>query len=112
MVCSFGGSLRESLLWLRRLVMRNDSQRNGDGEAMVPRPGRVNNGIIPNSFKTLSSYLKIVSSGASTVASTVRSAASAASAIVERDGETNHDQVRLQKIIYFLYSPLIWIISC
>ncbi|KAL6544429.1 hypothetical protein OROMI_023291 [Orobanche minor] len=75
--------------------MRNDGQRNGDGGALVPIPGRINNGIIPNSFKTLSSYLKIVSSGASTVASTVRSAASAASAVVERerDGETNHYQV-------------------
>ncbi|KAI3466209.1 hypothetical protein Pfo_022872 [Paulownia fortunei] len=75
--------------------MRNDSQRSGDGGALVPRPGKVNNGVIPNSFKALSSYLRIVSSGASTVASTVRSAASAASAVVERerDGETNHDQV-------------------
>lgn len=72
--------------------MRNDSQRSGDGGAVVPR-GKVNNGILPNSFKAFSSYLKIVSSGASTVASTVRSAASAASAIVERDSDTNHDQV-------------------
>ncbi|KAH6835528.1 hypothetical protein C2S53_015621 [Perilla frutescens var. hirtella] len=72
--------------------MRNDSQKSGDGGAVVPR-GRVNNGILPNSFRAFSSYLKIVSSGASTVASTLRSAASAASAIVERDGETNHDQV-------------------
>ncbi|KAL0362269.1 UNVERIFIED_CONTAM: Autophagy-related protein 18f [Sesamum calycinum] len=54
---------------------------------------RGSNGIIPNSFKALSSYLRVVSSGASTVASTVRSAASAASsAIVERDGDANHDQ--------------------
>ncbi|KAL3636806.1 hypothetical protein CASFOL_019105 [Castilleja foliolosa] len=78
--------------------MRNDIQRSGDGGAVVPIPGRINrinNGIIPNSFKTISSYLKIVSSGASTVASTVRSAASAASAVVERerDGETNHYHV-------------------
>ncbi|KAK6132958.1 hypothetical protein DH2020_033249 [Rehmannia glutinosa] len=75
--------------------MRNDSQRSGDGGALVPLSGRVNNGIIPNSFKALSSYLRIVSSGASTVASTVRSAASAASAAVERerDGDTNHYQL-------------------
>ncbi|XP_042063600.1 autophagy-related protein 18f-like isoform X2 [Salvia splendens] len=71
--------------------MRNDSQKSDDCGSVVPR-GRVNNGILPN-FRTFSSYLKIVSSGASTVASTVRSAASAASAIVERDGDTNHDQV-------------------
>ncbi|KAK6154397.1 hypothetical protein DH2020_008645 [Rehmannia glutinosa] len=76
--------------------MRNDSQRSGDGGALVPLSGRVNNGIIPNSFKALSSYLRIVSSGASTVASTVRSAASAASAAVERerDGDTNHYQCK------------------
>ncbi|KAL0302074.1 UNVERIFIED_CONTAM: Autophagy-related protein 18f [Sesamum radiatum] len=74
--------------------MRNDGQKSGDGGALVPRPGRGSNGIIPNSFKALSSYLRVVSSGASTVASTVRSAASAASsAIVERDGDANHDQV-------------------
>ncbi|XP_020553986.1 autophagy-related protein 18f isoform X1 [Sesamum indicum] len=72
--------------------MRNGGT-GGDGGALVPRPGKGNNGIIPNSFKALSSYLKIVSSGASTVASTVRSAASAASAVVERDTETKHDQV-------------------
>ncbi|KAL1567049.1 autophagy-related protein 18f-like isoform X2 [Salvia divinorum] len=72
--------------------MRNDSQKTGDGGSVVPR-GRVNNGILPNSFRAFSSYLKIVSSGASTVASTVRSAASAASAIAERDGDTSHDQV-------------------
>ncbi|KAL0320759.1 UNVERIFIED_CONTAM: hypothetical protein Sradi_5337400 [Sesamum radiatum] len=76
--------------------MRNDGQKSGGGGALVPRPGRGNNGIIPSSFKALSSYLRVVSSGASTVASTVRSAASAASsAIVERDGDSNHDQVRL-----------------
>ncbi|KAG6423811.1 hypothetical protein SASPL_114214 [Salvia splendens] len=79
--------------WLFLLGMRNDSQKSGDGGSVVPR-GRVNNGLLPN-FRTFSSYLKIVSSGASTVASTVRSAASAASAIVERDGDTNHDQVEL-----------------
>lgn len=72
--------------------MRNDCQKSGDGGGVVPR-GRVNNRKLPNSFKAFSSYLKIVSSGASTVASTVRSAASAASAIVERDSDTNHDQV-------------------
>ncbi|XP_042041791.1 autophagy-related protein 18f-like isoform X1 [Salvia splendens] len=72
--------------------MRNHSQKSGDSGSVVPR-GRVNNGILPNSFRAFSSYLKIVSSGASTVASTVRSAASAASAIVERDGDTSHDQI-------------------
>ncbi|KAI3456987.1 hypothetical protein Pfo_013650 [Paulownia fortunei] len=76
--------------------MRNVSQKcgtGGDGGALVPRPGRGNNGIIPNSLKAFSSYLRIVSSGASTVASTVRSAAYAASAIAERDTDSNHDQV-------------------
>ncbi|XP_075503183.1 LOW QUALITY PROTEIN: autophagy-related protein 18f-like [Primulina tabacum] len=74
--------------------MRNDIQRSGgDGGAIAPRQGKGNNGIIPNSFKAISSYLRIVSSGASTVASTVRSAATAASAVVERDIETNTEQV-------------------
>ncbi|XP_071701798.1 autophagy-related protein 18f-like isoform X2 [Rutidosis leptorrhynchoides] len=55
--------------------------------------GGSNNGFIPNSFRSLSSYLRIVSSGASTVASTVRSAASAASTIVDRDTDVVPDQV-------------------
>lgn len=88
-------------LWFFHLGMRNDSQKSGDGGSVVPR-GRVNNGILPNSFRAFSSYLKIVSSGASSVASTVRSAASAASAIVERDGDTNHDQVWLLEIHIFM----------
>ncbi|XP_076959715.1 autophagy-related protein 18f-like [Bidens hawaiensis] len=49
------------------------------------------NGIIPSSIRSFSSYLRIVSSGASTVASTVRSSAS--SAIVDRDSDSGHDQV-------------------
>nr|GMC76575.1 autophagy-related protein 18F-like [Ipomoea batatas] len=48
------------------------------------------NGFIPTSFRALS---RIMSSGASTVASTVKSAASAASAIVDRDNESTHCQV-------------------
>ncbi|KAG9159585.1 hypothetical protein Leryth_013567 [Lithospermum erythrorhizon] len=57
----------------------------------VARAGRGNNnGLIPSSFRTLSGYLRVLSSGASTV---VRSAASAASAIVERESESSHDQV-------------------
>ncbi|GFZ07458.1 autophagy 18 F-like protein [Actinidia rufa] len=69
--------------------MRNEGQKP---QGAVPRSGR-NNGIIPTSFRALSSYLRIVSSGASSVASTVRSAASAASAIVERESDAGHDQV-------------------
>lgn len=74
--------------------MKNDCQRRRgvgvDMEALVPRSGRSNNGIIPNSFKSLSSYLKFVSSGASTVAASVRSATSS---VGVRDSETSHDQV-------------------
>lgn len=63
-----------------------DGQRpQGD----VSRCGRTN-GVIPNSFRAISSYLRIVRSGASTVA---RSAASVASSIVERDHVVGHDQV-------------------
>lgn len=64
--------------------MRNDGQKQ--------QPGRTN-GFIPTSFRALSSYLRIVSSGASSVA---RSAASAASAIVERDSDNSPDQVLLE----------------
>lgn len=74
--------------------MKNDCQKRGgvgvDMEALVTRSGRSNNGIIPNSFKSLSSYLKFVSSGASTVTASVRSATSS---VGERDSETSHDQV-------------------
>ncbi|XP_027172544.1 autophagy-related protein 18f [Coffea eugenioides] len=71
--------------------MRNDGQKPGGGNG--GGGGSSGGGFIPTSFKALSSYLRIVSSGASTVASTVRSAASAASAIVERDSDSFHDQV-------------------
>ncbi|CAH1428673.1 unnamed protein product [Lactuca virosa] len=68
----------------------DQKQRQGGGGG-----GRIgsNNGFIPSSFRSLSSYLRIVSSGASTVASTVRSAASAASTIVDRDNDAVPDQV-------------------
>uniref|UniRef100_A0A5B7B4D3 Putative autophagy-related protein 18f isoform X1 n=1 Tax=Davidia involucrata TaxID=16924 RepID=A0A5B7B4D3_DAVIN len=69
--------------------MRNDGKKP---QGVMPRPGRAN-GFIPT-FRALSSYLRIVSSGASTVASTVRSAASAATAIVDRDNAVSHDQVQ------------------
>jgi len=69
------------------LGMRNDGQKQQQGG--VPRPARPN-GFIPSSFRAISSYLRIVSSGASTVA---RSAASVASSIVDRDDDASHDQV-------------------
>ncbi|KAK9268924.1 hypothetical protein L1049_000689 [Liquidambar formosana] len=74
-----------ALIWV--FGMRNDGQKPQGG---VPRSGRTN-GFIPSSFRAISSYLRIVSSGASTVASNVRSAASAA--IVDRDDDASHDQV-------------------
>ncbi|KAL3508537.1 hypothetical protein ACH5RR_027938 [Cinchona calisaya] len=76
--------------------MRNDGQKPVQGGGGSGGAGRSSGGggFIPTSFKAFSSYLKIVSSGASSVASSVRSAASAASAIVERDSESTHDQVQ------------------
>ncbi|KAJ4981654.1 hypothetical protein NE237_032491 [Protea cynaroides] len=69
--------------------MKNDGQKSQD---VVPKSGH---GFIPNSLRTISSYWKIVSSGASTVASTVRSAsASVASSIVDRDDDASRDQVQ------------------
>ena len=67
--------------------MMNDGGQKQHGG--VPRHAKTN-GFIPSSFRALSSYLRIVSSGASTVA---RSAVSVASSIVDRDDDTNHDQV-------------------
>ncbi|XP_010931238.1 autophagy-related protein 18f [Elaeis guineensis] len=70
--------------------MRNDVQRPQGGA--VPRNGRSNNGFF--SLRSLSNYIRIVSSGASTVASTVRSAgASVASSIADRDDDAGRDQV-------------------
>ncbi|MCH98689.1 autophagy-related protein 18f-like [Trifolium medium] len=76
--------------------MRND----GHKQQLLHHPGGVGvgvgggggrtNGFIPSSFRAISSYLRIVSSGASTVA---RSAASVASSIVDRDDVADHDQV-------------------
>lgn len=75
------------------LGMRNDGgQKQQQGG--VPRPGKTN-GFLPNSFRAISSYLRIVSNGASTVA---RSAASVATSIVDRDDESSHDQVRGAKL--------------
>lgn len=66
--------------------MRNDAQKL---QGAVPRNGR-GNGLF-----SLRTYLRIVSSGASTVASTVRSAgASVASSIAERYEEAIRDQVQ------------------
>ncbi|KAK9089629.1 hypothetical protein Scep_028711 [Stephania cephalantha] len=71
--------------------MRNDVQRP---RGAVPKSGR-SNGFIPNSFRAISSYFKIVSSGASTVASTVRTAgATVANSILDRDEDGSRDQVR------------------
>ncbi|XP_027340566.1 autophagy-related protein 18f isoform X1 [Abrus precatorius] len=68
--------------------MRNDAQK----QQLLHQGnnGGRTNGFIPSSFRALSSYLRIVSSGASTVA---RSAASVASSIVDRDDDPDHDQV-------------------
>lgn len=93
-MCCWEFALWVIFLWVFHLDMKNDCQRRGgvgvDTEALVPRSGRSNNGIIPHSFKSLSSYLKFVSSGASTVAASMRSATSS---VGERDSETSHDQV-------------------
>ncbi|XXG69274.1 hypothetical protein AAC387_Pa06g2186 [Persea americana] len=70
--------------------MKNDGQRSQGGG---PRPAARSNGFF--SLRAISSYLRIVSSGASTVASTVRSAgASVASSIVDREDDTGRDQVQ------------------
>lgn len=88
--------------------MRNDGQKQqvlhqGGGVGVGGRT----NGFIPSSFRALSSYLRIVSSGASTVA---RSAASVASSIVDRDDVADHDQVC--EIRFYMILRDIKIIVC
>ncbi|WJX73496.1 hypothetical protein P8452_57270 [Trifolium repens] len=75
--------------------MRNDGSKqqllhHQGGVGVGVGGGGRTNGFIPSSFRAISSYLRIVSSGASTV---VRSAASVASSIVDRDDVADHDQV-------------------
>ncbi|KAK7272451.1 hypothetical protein RJT34_29056 [Clitoria ternatea] len=93
------GEFEESLivvLWVGAILvslamgMRNDAQKQQVVHHQGNNGGGRNNGFIPSSFRALSSYLRIVSSGASTVA---RSAASVASSIVDRDDDPDHEQV-------------------
>lgn len=83
--------------------MRNDEQKSAVEGGNVGL-GRRQNGVFPVSFRALS---KIVSSGASTVASTVRSAASA---IVEKDNDSGHDQVLFSCYYAFMLVCRCWII--
>lgn len=69
------------------LGMRNDGALKQQGT--VARSGRAHE-FISSSFRAFSSYMKIVSAGASTVA---RSAASVASSLVDKDEEANGFQV-------------------
>ncbi|KDP39046.1 hypothetical protein JCGZ_00803 [Jatropha curcas] len=75
------------VFWVLGTIMRKSS----DGQQLKNTQGRANNGFLPSSFRTISSYLRIVSSGASTVA---RSAASVAQSIVDRDDDGNNDKVQ------------------
>lgn len=72
-------------------IVRLSSEMKNSSDGQKPQ-----NGVISRSskspFRTISSYLRIVSSGASTVA---RSAVSVASSIVDRDDDSSHDPVRL-----------------
>ncbi|KAJ7972853.1 Autophagy-related protein like [Quillaja saponaria] len=52
-----------------------------------------NNGLLPNSFRIISSCLKTVSTNASTVASTVRSAGASVAASISSASEDHKDQV-------------------
>lgn len=73
--------------------MRNDGQKLQGGG--VARTAGRSSGFFPSSLRAFSSYLRIVSSGASSVASTVRSAgASVASTIADRVEDDGRDQVQ------------------
>lgn len=69
--------------WLLFSGMRNSSDGKKPQNGVVSRSGK-------SPFRAISSYLRIMSSGASTVA---KSAVSVASSIVERDDDSSHDQV-------------------
>ncbi|KAE8637215.1 hypothetical protein CSA_021118 [Cucumis sativus] len=69
------------------LGMRNDGTLKQQGT--VARSGRAHE-FLSTSFRAFSSYMKIVSAGASTVA---RSAASVASSLVDKDDEANASQL-------------------
>ncbi|XP_058072716.1 autophagy-related protein 18f-like isoform X2 [Magnolia sinica] len=72
--------------------MTNDGPRSQSGG---PKSAARSNGFFPSSFRAISGYLRVVSSGASSVASTVRSAGvSVASSIVDRGEEVGRDQVQ------------------
>lgn len=98
-----GGEIGEPvfLFWIFGLVifvvigtMKNssDGQQRAQGGGVVSRSAR-------SSFRAISSYLRIVSAGASTVA---RSAVSVASSIVDREDDSSHDQVR-EGVFCFLF---------
>ncbi|KAJ4832445.1 hypothetical protein Tsubulata_017108 [Turnera subulata] len=74
--------------------MRNSSdvhQQQQQQHKILQQNGRAtSNGFFPSSFRAISGYLRIVSSGASTVA---KSAASVAQSIVDREDDAGHDQV-------------------
>ena len=76
-------------------IMRNSGDGQGQsktqGKGVVSRSAR-------SSLRAISSYLRIVSSGASTVA---RSAVSAASSIVDREDDSGYDQVRKKRSFTF-----------
>lgn len=72
----------------------NSNPRSSSSSSSSPSSTGRSNGFLPSSLRAISSYLKIVSSGASTVASTVRSAsANVASSVSDRERDSKRDQV-------------------
>lgn len=112
MMIEFKGEFEESVVTLLLLVLwvavifislvlgmsRNDGQKqqhllHGGVAAAGSGSGRRtnSNGFIPGSFRTLSGYLKIVSSGASTAARSA--AASFSSSVLDKDDNADRDRV-------------------
>lgn len=60
-----------------------------------------NNGLLPNSLRIISSCLKTVSTNASSVASTVRSAGVSVAASISTASEDNKDQVFFSACLHF-----------
>lgn len=95
--------------------MSDDGQRRQGGysnprssSSSSPSSAGRSNGFLPSSLRAISSYLKIVSSGASTVASTVRSAsANVASSVTDRERDCKRDQVFIFSFS-FVWFLLVW----
>ena len=67
-----------------------------------------NNGLLPNSLRIISSCLKTVSTNASSVASTVRSAGVSVAASISAASEDHKDQVFVLLALFHLHFHVLF----